>query len=151
MTGYLKLMQGYSHQPSDIPLFIDKMKNGYDCVFGSRFCIGAQLSDKVFKRYLISRGGTFMANILLGTSLLDMTSGFEMFTHTALKKILKKGIRSRGPFFQTEIKVHASNFNITQVPIHYQTPSHNVGKVAINDAFVNLWYLFKTHRLKIGS
>lgn len=139
----LEIDAGFSHQPSDIPQFFDKMLEGYDCVFGSRFCAGGTLTESSTKRKLISRGGSVLANLLLGTKLKDMTSGFEMFTRAALQEVLKKGLRSRGPFFQTEIKVYCRNLRITEVPIKYRAASHNVGRQALKDSFSNLWRLFR--------
>src|SRR3954471_15682097 len=98
----LEMDAGGSHQPSDIPRFFEKMLEGYDCVFGSRFCPGGRITDSSFKRRVISRGGTLLANLLLGTKLKDMTSGFELFSRKALQYVLERGIHSRGHFFQTE-------------------------------------------------
>jgi dolichol-phosphate mannosyltransferase len=139
----LEIDAGFSHQPSDIPQFFDKMSEGYDCVFGSRFCAGGSISDSSTKRKFISRGGSLLANLLLGTKLKDMTSGFEMFTRGALEEVLRKGIRSRGPFFQTEIKVYCRNLRIVEIPIQYRAASHNVGNQALKDSFSNLWRLFR--------
>jgi dolichol-phosphate mannosyltransferase len=139
----LEIDAGFSHQPSDIPQFFDKMMEGYDCVFGSRFCEGGTIEDSSRKREMISRGGTVLANALLGTKLKDMTSGFEMFTRQALEQVLERGIVSRGPFFQTEIKVYCRNLRIAEVPIQYRAASHNVGKQALKDSFNNLWRLFR--------
>jgi dolichol-phosphate mannosyltransferase len=94
-------------------------------------------------RYFLSRGGTILTNILLGTKLSDMTSGFELFTRNALKEILDKGITSRGPFFQTEIKVHAHNFNITEVPIMYNATGQTTKSKFVSDSLSCLWRLFK--------
>jgi dolichol-phosphate mannosyltransferase len=139
----LEIDAGFSHQPSDIPQFFDKMLEGYDCVFGSRFCEGGKVSDSSTKREIISRGGTLLANLLLGTKLKDMTSGFEMFTRAALAEILKKGVRSRGPFFQTEIKAYCRSLRIAEVPIKYRAASHDINNQALKDSFSNLWRLFR--------
>jgi dolichol-phosphate mannosyltransferase len=139
----LEIDAGFSHQPSDIPQFFDKMKDGYDCVFGSRFCAGGTISDSSSKRKFISGGGTMLANLLLGTKLKDMTSGFEMFTREALLEVMMRGIQSRGPFFQTEIKAYCRRLRITEVPIQYRAASHNVGNQALKDSFSNLWRLFR--------
>ncbi|MHC4636759.1 MAG: glycosyltransferase [Planctomycetota bacterium] len=138
----LEIDGGFSHQPSEIPQFFDKMSKGYDCVFGSRFCNGGQFTDAPVRRYIISRWGSVMVNILLGTRLKDMTSGFEMFTRQSLESVLEKGIKSRGHFFQTEIKVFCQKFRITEVPIHYRQPSLNVNTSVLLDAFSNLIRLF---------
>jgi len=137
----LEIDAGFSHQPSDIPVLIAKMEQGYDCVFGSRFCPGGSISDSSRKRYWISWGGTVLTNLLLGTKLHDMTSGFQLFTREALQKIVDRGIESRGPFFQTEMKTYARRMKVTEVPIQYRAASHNVGSKQIKDAFKNLWRL----------
>jgi len=139
----LEIDAGYSHQPSDIPQFFEKMTEGYACVFGSRFCEGGQITDSSFKRQIISRGGSVLTNVLLGTKLKDMTSGFEMFSRPALQQVLDKRIHSRGHFFQTEIKVHCRRLPIAEVPIHYRAASDSVNNMVLKDAFSNLWRLFR--------
>ena len=139
----LEIDAGFSHQPSDIPSLLEKMRHGYDCVFGSRFCPGGSFLDRSFARYWISFGGTLVTNFLLGTKLTDMTSGFQLFTREALEIILRRGIRSRGPFFQTEMKTHCRDLNVVEVPIQYRSPTHVVGSAALGDAFVNLMRLFR--------
>jgi len=139
----LEIDAGFSHRPEDIPQFFDKMSEGYDCVFGSRFCDGGSVSDSSVKRKLISRGGTLLTNSLLGTKLKDMTSGFEMFSRAALEKVVDRGIKSRGPFFQTEIKTYCRHLNIIEVPIQYSAASHDVNNKALKDSFSNLWRLYR--------
>lgn len=139
----LEIDAGFSHQPSDIPSLLEKMRDGYDCVFGSRFCVGGSFVNRSFARYWISYGGTLVTNLLLGTRLTDMTSGFQLFTRQALEIILRRGIHSRGPFFQTEMKTHSRDLNVVEVPIQYYSPTHVVGSAALGDAFVNLWRLFR--------
>lgn len=142
----LEIDAGYSHQPRDIPQFFDKMIEGYDCVFGSRFCEGGQITDSSRKRELISHGGTILTNFLLGTRLKDMTSGFELFSRAALEGVLEKGIHSRGHFFQTEIKIHCRNLRIAEIPIHYRAASKSVNRRVIKDSFNNLWRLYRLRR-----
>jgi len=139
----LEIDGGFSHQPYQIPAFLDKMSEGYDCVFGSRFIKGGKFKDAPLLRYLISRWGSTLANLMLGTKLKDMTSGFEFFTADTLQKVLDKGIRSKGHFFQTEIKAHCSRLRIAEIPIEYSSPSQAVNGNVLLDAFGNLFYLFK--------
>src|SRR5712692_5724432 len=70
----LEIDAGFSHQPSDISQFFARMREGYDCVFGSRFCRGGSIKESSFRRYLISRAGSIVSNALLGTSLKDMNA-----------------------------------------------------------------------------
>ena len=139
----LEIDAGYSHQPSDIPRFFEKMLEGNDCVFGSRFCQGGRITESSLKREVISRGGTLLTNLLLGTKLTDMTSGFELFSRAALEEVLRRGINSRGHFFQTEIKAHCQPLRVAEVPIAYRAASDSVNSSVLKDAFANLWRLFR--------
>jgi len=138
----LEIDAGFSHQPRQIPQFLEKAAAGYDCVFANRFCRQGKFTDAPLSRRFISRAGSILANLLLGTKLKDMTSGFELFTKDALEMILERPIRSRGHFFQTEIKAYCRNLNIAEVPIHYRSPSQGVNSTILADAFVNLFVLF---------
>lgn len=130
----LEIDAGFSHQPDDIPRFFQAMEQGYDCVFGSRFIQGGSISDTPIKRQVLSRGGTFLANALLGTKLKDMTSGFELFSRDALQMVLDKGIQSRAHFFQTEIKTYCAHLRIKEVPIQYKSASPRVSRSAVLDS-----------------
>lgn len=134
----LEIDAGYSHHPSDIPAFFRKMAQGYDCVFATRFDRGGRISETSIRRQLVSRGGTFLTNLLLGTTLTDMTSGFQLFSRGALETILRKGIHSRAHFFQTEMKVHSRSMRVAEVPIHYRAASDSVNGRVVRDALRNL-------------
>jgi len=139
----LEMDAGFSHRPADLPAFFCAMDDGYDCVFGSRFVPGGNIVATPWHRRFISRGGSILANLLLGTRLRDMTSGFELFSRRALIQILERGVRSRAHFFQTEIKYHARGMRILEVPIQYSAASPSVGSKSLRDAFQNLFRLVR--------
>ena len=139
----LEIDAGFSHDPREIARFFQPMLNGCDCAFGSRFMPGGAIRDSSWKRRVVSYGGSVLTNLLIGTSLHDMTSGFEMFTRPALEMALRKGIHSRAHFFQTEIKIHCRNLKIAEVPITYRSASPNLSKASLSEAFKQLWRLFK--------
>jgi dolichol-phosphate mannosyltransferase len=138
----LEIDAGFSHDPRDIGAFVDAMTDGCDCVFGSRFIAGGR-NRATRRRRLISRAGTRLTNALLGTRLTDMTSGFQLFTRPALELVLAGGIRSKGPYFQTEMKVHGRNLRIAEVPIRYHAGTHTVGIRAISESLDTLGRLFR--------
>lgn len=142
----LEIDAGFSHRPEDIPKFLNKMSEGYDCVFGTRFALGGRIESSSAKRELLSRGGTKVTNLLLRTRLSDMTSGFQLFRREVLEKILAKGIFSKGPFFQTEMKSYCLNLRIAEVPIVYSAASHNVAMGSIRESFQQLSRLFALKR-----
>src|SRR5437660_1597293 len=70
--------------PEDIPLFIERLENGYDFVKGSRVLPGAGSDD--FTR--IRRAGnswlTSLANIIFGSGYTDLTFGFNGYWRAAV-------------------------------------------------------------------
>lgn len=138
----LEIDAGFAHDPSQIPAFLALMADGADCVFGSRFAPGG--ADRAtLGRRVLSRGGTALANLFLGTRLSDMTGGFELFRREALERVLERGIRSRGPFFQTEVKAHCHGLRLAEVPISYEAGSHRIGVRAVAEALAGLVHLFR--------
>jgi dolichol-phosphate mannosyltransferase len=137
----LEIDAGFSHQPDDIPQFLERIEQDYDCIFGSRFMAGAQYVRGSYKRYFISRAGSLLTNTLLGTRLSDMTSGFELFSRPALEQVLRIGVHSRAHFIQTEIKVYCRGLRYVEVPIRYQSPSPRLGSAALGDSLAQLWRL----------
>lgn len=139
----LEIDAGFSHDPKQVSDFFREMKEGKDCVFAVRFGIAGARFEGGLGRKIVSRGGTLLTNFLLGTKMPDMTSGFELFSSDALETILARGVYSRGPFFQTEIRTHAHQLNYGLVPITYKSPSHVVGSTVLWDAFSGLYRLYK--------
>ncbi len=139
----LEIDAGFSHQPRDIPQFFDKMETGLDCVFGSRFLAQGGFEKSSIKRRFVSWGGTLMTNLLLRTTLSDMTSGFEMFSRETLQMIMARGIQSRAHFFQTEIKTYCRSLRFVEVPITYRAASPRLGLSSLTESFRQLWRLYQ--------
>ena len=115
----LEMDGGGSHQPAEIPQFIEKLEEGYDCVWGSRFCKGGEMSHQPLYRRILSSGGTILANLVLGTKLRDMTSGFEGFQADVLKRMNLDKFLSTGHMYQTEMRFYCRHLRCVEVPIHY--------------------------------
>jgi dolichol-phosphate mannosyltransferase len=141
----LEMDGGLSHLPEEIPPFVEAMARGYDYAGGSRFMKGGGFNGPI-SRHVISRGGTWLTNVLLGTRMRDMTSGFECFTRDALQLVVDEGVKSRAHFFQTEIRTRMHDLNWTQVPIHYHSPSSSVGKASLGEAFRVLGSLYRKRK-----
>ena len=60
----IEMDAGLSHDPSAIPLFLRVLNEGNHCAFGSRFINGGSITDSNWKRTVLSKVGTILANIL---------------------------------------------------------------------------------------
>jgi dolichol-phosphate mannosyltransferase len=133
---------GLSHDPRAIPMFLRVLNEGNDCAFGSRFINGGSMADSPFRRRLLSKTGTVLANFLLGTKLHDMTSGFQGFHRDIVARIITYNFKSTAHFYQTELRYLLRNRRTFEVPIHYSAPSPRVSKKAIVNAYQTLLYYF---------
>jgi dolichol-phosphate mannosyltransferase len=138
----IEMDAGLSHDPRAIPMFLRVLNEGNECAFGSRFINGGSMGDSPFKRRLLSKVGTILANILLGTKLRDMTSGYQGFHRDVVGKIINHEFKSKAHFYQTELRYLLRKRRIFEVPIHYQAPSPRVSKNAIKNAYQTLFYYF---------
>ncbi|WP_198419755.1 glycosyltransferase [Geomonas edaphica] len=138
----IEMDAGMSHDPQAIPIFLDALHQGYECVFGSRFIAGGSIGDSPLKRRLLSQGGTLLANLLLGTRLHDMTSGFQGFHAHALGKLLDYRLLSKAHFYQTEVRYLMRAFKHVEVPIRYRAPSPRVSRNSISNSLSVLRHYF---------
>lgn len=138
----IEMDAGLSHDPRALPMFLRVLNEGNECAFGSRFINGGSMGDSPFKRRLLSKAGTVLANVLLGTKLHDMTSGYQGFHRDIVGKIISYDLKSSAHFYQTELRYLLRKRLIFEVPIHYQAPSPRVSKNAIKNAYQTLFYYF---------
>lgn len=134
---------GGSHSPLEIPQFIEKLDKGYDCVWGSRFIEGGDISNLSWYRRLLSSGGTILSNLVLGTRLKDMTSGFEGFQRAVLEELYLDKFLSLGHMYQTEMRFYCRNLKTVEVPIHYIGGTSSLKWKSVREALLILFRLKK--------
>lgn len=132
---------GGSHDPSEIPLFLNKLDEGYDCVWGSRFIKDSGMKNDPLYRKMLSRGGTILSNIVLKTSLNDMTSGFEAFKKDVLSKFIFSNFLSTGHMYQTEMRYYCRKYKTIEVPIHYTAGKSSLKFKSVTEALKILFML----------
>ena len=134
---------GGSHSPKEIPQFVDALNQGFDCVWGSRFVEGGDISNHPLYRRILSSGGTILSNLVLGTKLKDMTSGFEAFQADVLRRLDLNNFLSNGHMYQTEMRFYCRNLNTIEVPIHYIGGSSSLKFKSVIEALKILFQLKK--------
>jgi dolichol-phosphate mannosyltransferase len=146
----IEMDAGLSHDPNALPMFLRVLNEGNECAFGSRFINGGSICDSNWKRTFLSRFGTIVSNVLLGTKMYDMTSGYQGFHASIVEKFVKYGLLSQAHFYQTELRYLLRKSRYSEIPIHYRAPSPSVSKKAIYNSFNVLFHYFVL-RLKFKS
>ena len=143
----LEMDGGGSHLPAEIPQFLEKMEEGYDCVWGSRFMEGGSMKEQPLYRRILSQGGTFLSNFVLGTRLKDMTSGFEGFQREVLESMNLDRFLSTGHMYQTEMRYYCRNLKTIEVPIHYVGTASSLKGSSVTEALKLLFQLKRNETL----
>ncbi len=147
----LEMDGGGSHLPSEIPVFLEMLNKGYDCVWGSRFIEGGSMREQPLYRRILSQGGTILANLVLGTKLKDMTSGFEGFQRGILEDMDLDAFLSKGHMYQTEMRYYCRNKHTLEVPIHYVGTASSLKTSSVTEALRLLFRLKKNENHVTGG
>ncbi len=141
-----------SHDPSDIPRFIEKSEEGYDLVIGSRYTHGTiSVVGWDFRRLLLSKFANKYATTILGLGFLtDVTSGYRCYRRSVLESIELDKIKSNGYAFQIEMVYRAfkKGFKIGEIPIIFyerNSGSSKMDKKIVREAALMVW------RLRLGG
>lgn len=138
----IEMDAGLSHDPRALPLFLDALNAGNECAFGSRFINGGSMTRSKLRRWLLSRMGTVLSNLLLGTRMYDMTSGYQGFSREVVGRFQHYPLLSKAHFYQTELRYLLRRTRYTEIPIHYMAPSPHVSAGSIANSVRVLWYYF---------
>lgn len=139
---------GGSHLPEEIPQFIEGLDEGYDCVWGSRFISGGGMEHDPLYRKMLSSGGTILSNLVLGTKLKDMTSGFEAFQRPILENMKLDSFLSTGHMYQTEMRFYCRDLNTKEVPIHYIAGGSSLKLKSVTEA-LRILFMLKDNEKKV--
>jgi len=104
-----------SFRPSEVYRLIQKLREGYDLVKGSRFMPGGGTADMPRNRVIGNWGLTTVANILYRGHYSDLVYGFHAFRRDALNKIM---LRSDGFEMDAELYLRAARarLKIAEIP-----------------------------------
>lgn len=140
----IEMDAGLSHDPRAIPMFLRTLNEGNECAFGSRFINGGSIWKSTWYRWFLSKCGTWLSNILLGTKLHDMTSGYQGFHASVVKEFINYPLLSKAHFYQTELRYLLRKKRFREIPIHYRAPSKSVSQKAIKNSInVLLHYVIR--------
>jgi dolichol-phosphate mannosyltransferase len=91
-------MADQSDDPADLVRCYQRIEEGYDCVFGSRFIKGAKVTNYPWFKLVVNRIVNRMIQIMFWTRHNDLTNAFKLYrTHV---------VRECGPY-------KSSHFNLT--------------------------------------
>lgn len=137
-----------SHNPDDVPQFIDAAKNeDADLVLGSRYSGGVRVINWPLKRLMLSRSAGVYVRLITGMPFSDPTGGYKCFRRRALQAINFNEVQSDGYSFQIEMthRLWRDGFKIVEVPIVFTERMHGESKLSrriVREALIMVWRLW---------
>jgi dolichol-phosphate mannosyltransferase len=120
-THVMEMDADFSHDPADLARLLAAATEA-DLVLGSRYVPGGGVTEWGLVRRLVSRGGSWYAQRVLGLRVRDLTGGFKCFRREVLEAIDLPTVRSRGYAFQVELTYRAvrAGFRVVELPIVFR-------------------------------
>ncbi len=143
--GYERILEmdaDLSHNPSDIPRFLEASENA-DLVLGSRYRDGIRVINWPLNRLMLSLGAATYVRVITGMPFSDPTGGYKCFRREALQRLELESVRSNGYSFQIELthQIWRRGLRVREVPIiftdRFQGKSKMSGRI-VREAMVNV-------------
>ena len=103
------------HVPSQLRLLLDELVTGWDMVIGSRFAGDADVYTVPFFRRAGIRFFSFLAHLLGGIEVRDVTSGFQAMRRNVFE-FLSTEYPTHSPDAEVIVMLGRKRFRVTEVP-----------------------------------
>lgn len=130
-----------SHDPVYLKSMLDKARQGYDLVIGSRYIKGGKIENWSYKRKMISWGANLLVRLLLRSPLKDNTSNYRVYSRNASLHVLGCNT-ANGYEFQicAVYKILKSKMKVCEVPITFR--DREKGKSKLDYSQILNWFTY---------
>jgi len=127
------MMADESDDCRDVVRYWQKLNEGYDCVFGSRFVRGGGVIDYPRIKLLLNRVANLFLRILFNIRLNDTTNAFKAYRKTVIE-----GCRPLiSPHFnltvELPLKAIVRGYSWTVIPVTWRNRRHGAAKLKIKE------------------
>jgi dolichol-phosphate mannosyltransferase len=127
------MMADESDDCRDVVRYWEKLNEGYDCVFGSRFMKGGGVIDYPPLKLWLNRMANTFIRMLFSHGLNDTTNAFKAYRKTVID-----GVRPiLSPHFnitvELPLKAIVRGFSFATIPITWRNRRHGVAKLKIKE------------------
>ena len=127
------MMADESDDCRDVVRYWDKLNEGFDCVFGSRFMKGGGTIDYPPIKWVVNRLANFYIRMLFRHGLNDTTNAFKAYRKNCLD-----GLRPfLSPHFnltvELPLKAIIRGYSFAVIPITWRNRRHGIAKLKIRE------------------
>jgi len=122
-----------SDDPRDIVRYYEKLEEGYDCVFGSRFMRGSKVSDYPLPKLLLNRAANTMLNIVFRLDNNDITNAFKCYRREVIEGISPVLSLHFNITVELPLKAAVRGYSYATVPISWTGRVKGIAKFKIKE------------------
>ena len=140
----LEMDGDFSHDPEDIPRFIEEAENA-DLVLGTRYRGGIRVNNWPLRRLILSLGAAKYVKWITGMPFTDPTGGYKCFRRRALESLDLTAVRSNGYSFQIEMthKIWRQGLRVSELNIIFTERVEGSSKMSLNNAWEAVWMVWR--------
>jgi dolichol-phosphate mannosyltransferase len=122
-----------SDSPDDIVKYYEKLLEGYDCVFGSRFIKGSKVIDYPYHKLVLNRLANWFIKILFRLKFNDVTNAFKAYRRHAIQGVRPIISYQFNLTVELPLKAIVRGYSYTVVPISWKNRMTGISKLKIKE------------------
>lgn len=127
------MMADESDDCRDAVRYWEKLNEGYDCVFGSRFQRGGGVIDYPRIKLLLNRMANLFVRVLFNHGINDTTNAFKAYRKTVIDGVRPILSQHFNITVELPLKAIVRGFSYTVIPITWRNRRHGVAKLKIKE------------------
>ena len=130
----IPFMGDLSDNPQDIPRLVERIDEGYDVAYGSRFADGGSLNNYPRAKLIANRAFNNLVRLSFGMPNRDITDAFKAYKREVLDTIGIGNLESSGFDLTVEIpiKAHILGFRSSEVPVSWYDRTAGEAKLKLS-------------------
>jgi len=122
-----------SDDPNDVVLYYNKLLEGYDCVFGSRFISGSVVKNYPPIKLIVNRLANYFVKFLFRIKCNDVTNAFKAYSREAINAAMPFNAKYFNITVELPLKAYNRGFSYCVVPIKWYGRRSGVSKLSIRE------------------
>lgn len=144
------VMADGSDSPDDIVTYYEKLVEGYDCVFGSRFIKGGNVINYPLHKLIINRCANWFIKHLFRLNLNDTTNAFKAYRRSVIQGLTPILSYHFNLTVELPLKAIVRGYSYTVVPISWKNRTTGISKLKIKEMgsrylFIVLYVFLEKH------
>jgi dolichol-phosphate mannosyltransferase len=127
------VMADGSDDPEDLIKYYNKLNEGYDCVFGSRFIVGSRVIDYPKHKFILNRLANGFIQVLFRQRFNDFTNAFKIYRREVIAGVQPLLSYHFNLTVELPLKAVIRGYDFAVIPINWRNRKHGISKLRIRE------------------